>query len=117
MDNIPLPLALHFGISENPSAPFLSLRNPLDQIKMNLPIELMNHILSYRPCHPIAVLMKQKIKIYYEKDIDYYEQFDKQFIYKTFLVHEVKSFRIFVHKVKSFQEWYFPSITNKLHSA
>ena len=107
MDNIPLPLALHFGISENPSAPFLSLRNPLDQIKMNLPIELMNHILSYRPCHPVAVLMKQKLKTYYEKDMDYYEQFNQQFMYSAFLGHEVTSFRIFVHKIKSFQEWYF----------
>ena len=89
--------------------------NEDNQHKMNFPIELINHILSYRPCHPNAVLIKQKIKIYYEKDIDYYEQFDKQFIYRLFLTNEVKSFRMFVHKIKSFQEWYFPSITNKLH--
>ena len=77
------------------------------QRNMNFPLELMNHILSYRPCHPVAVLMKQKLKTYYEKDMDYYEQFNQQFIYSAFLGHEVTSFRIFVHKIKSFQEWYF----------
>jgi len=85
-----------------------------NKIKMNLPIELINRILSYRPCHPTAVLMKQKIKIYYEEDLDYYGQFSKQFIYSAFLVDEVKSFRVFVHKIKSFQEWSFHSIKNKL---
>jgi len=59
--------------------------------------------------------MKQKIKIYYEEDLDYYGQFSKQFIYSAFLVHEVKSFRVFVHKIKSFQEWSFNSIKNKLY--
>jgi hypothetical protein len=77
-----------------------------NQLKMEvLPIELINRILSYRPCHPTAVLIKQKLKIYYEEDLDFYEQFNKQFIYNAFLVNEVKSFRIFVHQIKSFQEW------------
>ena len=78
-----------------------------NQINMNLPIELINRILTYRPCHPIAVLMKQQIKKYYEEDLDYYEQFSKRMVYRAFFAHEVKSFRIFVHKIKSFQEWYF----------
>lgn len=86
-----------------------------NQITMIFPIEIMNHILSYRPYHPNAVLIKQKIKIYYEEDLDFYEQFSKQMVYRAFFANEVKSFRIFVHKIKSFQEWYFHPITNKLH--
>lgn len=83
---------------------------------MNLPIELINIILSYRPRHPVAVLMKQKIEKYYKEDVDFYEQFDKQMIHRAFFVQDVKdvkSFRIFVHKTKSFQEWSLLSIKNK----
>ena len=74
---------------------------------MNLPIEIINRILSYRPSHPNAVLIQQKFKIYYEEDFDYYEQFSKQMIHRAFFGHEVKSFRIFVHNIKSFLEWCF----------
>lgn len=77
---------------------------------MNLPIELINNILSYRPRHPVAIIIKQKIEIYYKEDIDYYEQFSKKLIHRIFFVSEVKSFRIFVHKIKSFQEWCLLSI-------
>lgn len=76
---------------------------------MNLPIELVNLILSYRPRHPVAVLMKQKIEKYYKEDFDFYDQFDKRLIHRVF-VQDVKSFRIFVHKIKSFQEWSLLSI-------
>ena len=85
-----------------------------NQLKMDLPIELINRILSYRPCHPNAVLIKQKLKIYYEEDLDFYEQFNKQLIYNALLVQEVKSFRIFVHQIKSFQEWIFKGIPVKV---
>lgn len=84
---------------------FFARRTKEQPSTMNLPIELINRILSYRPSHPNAVLIQQKLKIYYEEDFDYYEQFSKQMIHRAFFGHEVTSFRIFVHKIKSFQEW------------
>jgi hypothetical protein len=37
-----------------------------NQLKTNLPIELLNHMLSYRPIHPNANIIKQKIKEFNE---------------------------------------------------
>jgi hypothetical protein len=38
---------------------------------MKLPIEIMSHILSYRPIHDIAKMVKEKMKHYHSDTVEY----------------------------------------------
>ena len=67
---------------------------------MNLPIEIINHILSYRPCHPVALMIKNKIAEYYEEDLDYYRQYN-----------DIR--QLYIHEFKSFKEWAFICINRE----
>ena len=68
---------------------------------MNLPIELINRILSYRQCHPVATMIKTKIEEYYEEDLDYYGQFRSQYSGDR---------KLYIHEFTSFIEWTFMCI-------
>jgi len=68
-----------------------------EPIIMNLPVELINHILSYRPCHPVAQLIKTKIEEYYEEEFGQYSGIRQ----------------LYIHEFTSFQEWAFVCINSE----
>lgn len=75
---------------------------------MILPVEIINKILSYRPCHPISIMIEEKIEIYYVERLDYYGEFSKS------SGNRPHSPPLLVHEVMSFQEWCFLSIQGRL---
>ena len=62
-------------------------------------MEVMNHILSYRPVHPIATIMKQKIKEFYEyrlpsgnSSVELDNRSGQYVVYSSPLIRNCKSF-------------------------
>ena len=74
-----------------------------NQNKMNVPIELINRILLYRPCHPVALMIKTKIEEYYEEDLDYGQ-------YRS---HYSGIRQLYTHEFISFKEWAFICINRE----
>ena len=58
---------------------------------MNLPIELINHILTYRPVHPLSRIIQEKCKEYLE---------EKEYRYSGYTLYHDH-----VHKRMSFNVW------------
>jgi hypothetical protein len=58
---------------------------------MNFPLEIMNHILSFRPVHPVSLLIKNAYQDYVQ---------EKEYRYMCYvLCHE------YVHIRMSFEQW------------
>lgn len=62
---------------------------------MKIPIEIINHILLYRPCHPVAILIKERIKDYYGECLHCFGQYNGGVS------------QLFIHEFISFKEWVF----------
>jgi hypothetical protein len=60
-------------------------------MKVILPIELINHILTYRPVHPIAKIMNEEIKNFYDENKSY------DYIYSNFYLNRLDENRYIMY--------------------